>query len=84
MRGEAISLPGGWGWPTGHAIGGAVTLPDLPPHLPQDRNAVVAAELSKLPALHLVRQCDVEKKYSLPKATASAVLDRARRFVTSP
>lgn len=75
--------PGGWGWPPGYVIGGTVTLPDLP--LLQvlrgsERAAVLAAELSKLPALHLVRQCDIEKKYAVPKATANAVLDRARRF----
>lgn len=82
MNTETIRLPGGWGWPTGYAIGGPVTLPDLPllPLLKgPERAAVLAAELSKLPTLHLVRQCDIEKKYAVPKATANAVLDRARR-----
>ncbi len=81
---SAVFAPIGWGWPRNYAIAGltADDLPELPMlrFLETDaRNTAVVEAVLSVPGLaRAVRCCDLERKYGLPQATASNVLNRAR------
>ncbi|GAB3388308.1 hypothetical protein [Lysobacter fragariae] len=85
MPTPAITLPGGWGFPTGYQLVAGSAIEQLP-ELPllkvlrgQQRNDAIVEELVKIPAFREIRQRDLMKKYGLPSSTANVVLQRALR-----